>query len=41
MSELGHELPFTVARNQVSNAMMNRHSRPKVSNAAMIGPTLG
>ncbi len=32
MSELGHELPFTVTRNQVCNAPINRHSGPNLGN---------
>jgi hypothetical protein len=39
MNASGHELPFAVARNQVSNATVKRHSRPKVGNSAIGTPT--
>jgi len=38
-SELGHELPFAVTRNQVCNAAMNRHSALSVGNAAVSVPS--
>jgi hypothetical protein len=39
MSDLGHELPFAVARNQVCYAAMKRHSDLSVGNAAVSVPS--
>jgi hypothetical protein len=38
---IGHELPFPVARNQVCNAAMNRHSALSVGNVAVCVPSNG
>jgi hypothetical protein len=40
MTEKGHELPFTVPRKQVCNALLGRHSRSQVGKRPFAAPVL-